>query len=240
MNADWSSRQYKLTEPAVLETAIRSSTYLQYMAAGVDLYDDALTEFRTLIASEVEERLESEGQELETYSGLGGYGDEFSIAVMGWGGIYFVEACEFQRHGYYLCLEDARADALHIAECFSGLDESDALAHMPELRIRAWYTDDLLASYGHLDQPTGEMEVHADAEVIAQIKSGQEVSLDPPRPAKIDDQWVQVVWRFNMRGPGSASIWLYPCDDSEPMVLEVTAMQIGDEPARMAPPIYED
>ena len=240
MDADWSSRQCKLTEPAVLETAIRFSAYLQYMAVGVDLYDDAWTEFRTLIASEVEERLESEAEELETYSGLSGNGDEFSIAVMGWGGIYFVEACEFQRHGYYLRLEDARADALHIAECFSGLDDSDTLAHKPGLRIRAWYTGDLVASYGHLDQPTGEMEVHADAEIIAQIRSGEEVSLDLPRPVKIDDQWVKVVWRFNMRGPGSASIWLYPREDSEPEVLEVTSMQIGDEPARMAPPIYED
>ncbi|WP_226698832.1 hypothetical protein [Qipengyuania gaetbuli] len=240
MDADWSSRQCKLTEPAVLETAIRFSAYLQYMAVGVDLYDDAWTEFRTLIASEVEERLENEAEELETYSGLSGYGDEFAIAVMGWGGIYFVEACEFERHGYYLRLEDARADAMHIAECYSGIDEGDTVSPVPGQRIRAWYTDDLLASHGHLDQPTGELEVHADTEIIAQISSGHQVSLELPRLAKIGGEWVQVVWRFNMRGPGSASIWLYSRDGSEPEVLEVTSMQIGDEPARKAPPIYED
>jgi hypothetical protein len=125
MHTDWSSREYELTELLVLETAIRSSPYLQYLATGVNLSDEANAEFRDLIASEIEERLDDEAAPLETYTGLGGYGDEFFIIVMSWGGIYFVEAPEFPRLGYYLSLEDARAHALHIAECFpvTGADD---------------------------------------------------------------------------------------------------------------------
>lgn len=123
MAAAWRSREYELTDPAVLETAIQSSTYLQYMAAGVDVHDDAWAEFRTLIASEIEERLNTEAEVLCSYTGLGGYGDEFPIDVLSWGGIFFVDACEFPRLGYYLTLQGAQAEALHIAECFPIADE---------------------------------------------------------------------------------------------------------------------
>lgn len=123
MRTDWTSKQHELTDPAVLETAIRSSAYLQYMAVGVDLSHDASAEFKTLIASEIEERLNTEAEVVSSYTGLGGYGDEFPIDVMCWGGIFFVDACEFPRLGYYLTLQDAQAEALHIAECYPIADE---------------------------------------------------------------------------------------------------------------------
>ena len=240
-----SSVRYELTDLPLLEAAIRSSTYLQYLSFGVDLSQDGSAEFRNLVASELLERIDAEAESAETFRGLGFDGEEFPINVMRWGSIYFVDAGELDRIGFYLAHEDARTEALHIAECFplaDGDDFDQSLPSTPRSRtaIRAWYTHDMFAALGHLDKPVGDLVIHVDDEALRRIRSGEEVYLVRPWLGFDSDQDVQAKWRFNMRGPGSASIWISNGPDEEPEIFEVTSMQFGDDPTIYAvPPIFE-
>ena len=100
--------------------------------------------------------------------GLGHDDEEFSINIMKWGPIYFVDAGELDRIGYFLTPDDARTEAAHIAECFP-LADADEAAPIPTKQprsratIRAWYTHDLIAANGHLDQPSGDIEMLVSA-----------------------------------------------------------------------------
>lgn len=246
MSRTWSSERYELTDLPLLKAAIRSSTYLQYLSYGVDLSDEGNPEFRTLVASELMERIEAEAESVETLRGLGSSGEEFAIEVMRWGSIYFVNAGELDRIGYFLAPDDARAEALHIAACFPVEDDDDANHSAldqarPNLTIRAWYTSDLMASYGNFDDPVGDQVISVAEETLQRICAGDEVNLTRPWFDQCEGQEVRASWRFNMRGPGSASIWLSREEDEEPEIYEVTMMQFGEDPAIYpAPPIFEE
>jgi len=246
MSTTWSVERYDLTDLAVLRAAIKSSTYLQYLAYGVDLSEADSAEFRTLVASELRERIEAEAESVETLRGLGFDGEEFPISVMRWGSIYFVDAGELDRIGYFLTPEDARIEALHIAGCFPFDDEQDvgwSPSKQPQVgsTIRLWYTPDINAALGDLDNPVGDFVITVADEALQRIRAGDEVNLAGPWFDHYDGQEVRATWRFNMRGPGSASIWVSDGPGEEPEIFEVTSMQFGEDPmVYPAPPIFED
>lgn len=73
------------------------------------------------------------------------------------------------------------------------------------------------------------------------IRAGEVLDLAGPWVDPFEDRSEGAVWRFNMRGPGSASIWLYGGEDEEPEIYEVTSMQFGNDPTVFpAPPIFQD
>lgn len=246
MSTDGPFRRYDLHDLTLLEVAIRSSTYLQYLAYGIDLSDPTNADFKALVVSELFERLEAEAQSIETFRGLGSSGEEFPIYLMRWGCIYFVEAGELDRLGYYMAPEGARAEAFHFAECFllaAGEDADPSLPNQPRPRstIRAWYTSDLLASHCQLDDPVGDLVISIDEAALLRIRSGDEVYVARPWVAFEDGQAVRAIWRFNMRGRDSAAIWVSCGNGEEPEVLEVTSMQFGEDPTiYAAPPLYEE
>ena len=71
------------------------------------------------------EHIENEGDHIKTYEAWGGYG-EFFVDVIGFAGVFMVQALDIDTEDFHLSLEDALGEAEDIASCYQSSEDEDS------------------------------------------------------------------------------------------------------------------
>ena len=103
----------------MLVIARRSEKWLSAARArDIDVNDDAeLHDF-------CREHVGNEGVHLKTYDARGGYG-EFFVDVIGFDGVFVVQALDIETEDFHLSLNDALEEAEDIASCYQLPEDED-------------------------------------------------------------------------------------------------------------------
>jgi hypothetical protein len=114
-------KELPITDLKVIQVVLSNSNVLELFAETGDTLHDHSPEGLSTNAQFIDfltDRFLELRKTVKDYTAHGDAGD-FSVSICFWGGLYFVEAPEFDDRGYFVSLKDAMYAAEDIVENFS-------------------------------------------------------------------------------------------------------------------------